>query len=242
MSVALVMSVRDEREMLRPNMLYHHFLGVDKCFVYDDGSTDGTAETVDDLDFVTFRASVGPADLDDESGKRWAEQYGSHVGARQRVNIEHAVGIAAAEGFEWLLAFDADEFVVVDRHHQAPGALAAHLSALPASIEGAVFKPLEVMQRRLVYADVLAEETLFKRTDASATHITYDPFTKTERTIPVAYGHAAGKMAVRPKVTPGRSQLTGSFTATARTCERARSATCCTTTVTTREPSSTSSA
>ena len=197
MSTALVMTVRDEREMLRPNLLYHHFLGVDRCYVYDDGSTDGTAESVADLSFVAVRPSVGPADFADTSGARWSEQYASHVGARQRVNIEHAVATASSEGFQWLLAFDADEFVVVDRHSQARGSLGTKLNQLPADVEGAVFKPLEVLQRRLKYDDVLVEETLFKRTDSRATHVTFDPFSDAKRKVSVAYGHAAGKMAVR---------------------------------------------
>jgi hypothetical protein len=59
-SVALVMTVRDEVEFLRPNLLYHRFLGVGTAYVYDDGSTDGTAESVADLPFVRVAPSVDP--------------------------------------------------------------------------------------------------------------------------------------------------------------------------------------
>ena len=187
--------------MLRSNLLYHHYLGVEKCFVYDDGSTDGTQETLADLDFVVLRPSVGLTELD-SSSERWAGQYDTHVGARQRVNIEHAVETASGQGFEWLLAFDADEFIVVDRTTPVAGALRVALNALPADIEGAVFKPLEVLQRRVEYTDVLVEETLFKRTDAKESRKTYDPFAGKEVAVPIAYGHQAGKMGVRLGANP----------------------------------------
>ena len=55
---ALVITAKDEKAALPQNVKYHRFVGAERIFVYDDGSTDGTAEALRDLPGVSFQPSV----------------------------------------------------------------------------------------------------------------------------------------------------------------------------------------
>jgi hypothetical protein len=193
-SVALVMTVRDEVEFLRPNLLYHRFLGVGTAYVYDDGSTDGTAESVADLPFVRVAPSVDPASLGEDDADGSAARY---VTSRQNMNTLDAMRRARADGAAWLLAIDADELACVDLEAQPPGALAAALATVPAGVEAVVLRALEIVQRRMAFDDVFAGETLFKRADVGLQHRTLDPFTGKMHRVRGVYGHTAGKSAAR---------------------------------------------
>jgi hypothetical protein len=183
--------------MLRANLLYHHFLGVDTVYLYDDHSDDGTLESVADLPFVVSRPSVDPSEMSPSPElARAIDQRATQVVARQMLDMTHAMGEARRSGASWLIGFDADELIAVDRIRAQPGALAQLLNAQPVSVEAIIFLPLEAVQRRLSYAE-MAEETLFKRPDSGATRDTYDPFQKRVQRIRVVYGHRWGKMAVR---------------------------------------------
>lgn len=196
--VALVMMVRNELEMLRTNLLYHRFLGVDRMFLYDDGSDDGTLESVADLPYVVARPTVQPSELEPSPELTKAiEQRSSQIVARQVLNMAHAMVEARRAGASWLIGFDADELIVLDHHNAAPNSVAKLLHAQPRSIEAVVFPALEVVQRRLAYTDVMVEETLFKRADVPMNRDTYDPFSNSVRPIDFLYGHRFGKMAVR---------------------------------------------
>jgi hypothetical protein len=198
MSVALVMTVRDEQELVRANLLYHRYLGVELAFVYDDGSTDRTVESIADLPFVRVQPTVSPSDVaEDEHAGLTAEALQRHVTARQNLNAIHAMELARAADAQWLLSIDADELACLDLSRSEPDQLARALAGVPPTTEAVVLRPLEIVQRRLSYDDVLADETLFKRSDVKLERSTYDPFEKRLRVVPGVYGHFAGKSAVR---------------------------------------------
>lgn len=192
------MTVRDEREMLRSNLRYHHFAGVTRCYVYDDGSADGTPETVADLPYVELHPSIDgmtapvPSHLRDvDEASRQAFPY------RQLLNVMDATARASAAGAAWLVAIDADELVAVELARAVPDGLRDLLGSQERRVEAVIFPTLEVVQRRARYADVMAEETLFKRPDIDIMRETYDPFEKRVRTVRAVYGHKQGKTAVR---------------------------------------------
>ena len=199
--IAVVMTVRDEREFLRKNLLYHRFLGVTHFYIYDDGSEDGSVSSVADLPYVTARQSVAVSEVDVGSDLAVAARKHStdHV-ARQMLNSAHAIELARAAGCSWLLGFDADELICVDRSTAAAGSLAGFLAAQPQSVDVVTFRPLEAVQRRARYDDVMTEETLFKVGSAGTTRETYDPFEKRTHEIDAVYGHKAGKQAVRTTI------------------------------------------
>jgi len=198
LTVAIVMTVRDEQELLRSNLLYHRFIGADHVYVYDDGSTDGTLASIADLDFVTVKPTVPREQFRDRGDlAAFVATYQTHLPARQALNVVDAMGAARAGGTTWLAHIDADELLAVDTHSQKQGILRDFFDAQSAATEAVIFKPLEVVQRRLEYDDVLTQETLFKRGNAAARRKTYDPFTKKTEEVDIVYGHSVGKSAVR---------------------------------------------
>lgn len=58
-SIAMVITAKNERVLLRQNILFHRYLGIEKFYVFLDNSTDDTCETVTDS---SLRQSV-PFDL-----------------------------------------------------------------------------------------------------------------------------------------------------------------------------------
>jgi hypothetical protein len=200
--IALVMTVRNEADMLRTNLGYHRFLGVDLMYVYDEGSDDGTPDSVGDLDGVEVLSSVDPSKFSGRSElARMVAGAPSLLTARQALNTVDAMGRARAAGADWLIAIDADELVAIDLANEAPGQLATALGRVPAQAESVIFPTLEMVQRRVVYDDVMAQETLFKRADARRfSRDVWDPFLGKIRRLPVVYGHLAGKSALRLRV------------------------------------------
>jgi hypothetical protein len=198
LTVAIVMTVRDEQELLRSNLLYHRFIGVDHIYVYDDGSTDGTLASIADLDFVTVKATVPREQFRDRGDlAAFVASYQTHLPARQALNVVDAMAAARAAGTTWLAHIDADELLAVDTHEQPPDALSDFFDNQDRATEAVIFKPLEVVQRRLDYDDVLMEETLFKRGNVTSRRKTYDPFEKKTEEVDIVYGHSVGKSAVR---------------------------------------------
>jgi hypothetical protein len=196
------MTVRDEVALLRSNLLYHRHVGVERVYLYDDGSTDATLTSVSKLSSVQIQASVPPERFDGRGDlvddRKNAERQFT---ARQALNAADALDRARRDGLDWLLHLDADEVVCLDPLHAGAGCLARLLEGLPAETEAVLFKPtLEVVQHRLDYADVLAEETLFKAPDAKIERRLHDPYLDKYWTLRGSYGHDGGKSAVRLSV------------------------------------------
>jgi hypothetical protein len=197
-TIALVTTVRDEEALLRHNLAYHHYMGVDLCLVYSDRSTDGTVASVDALPYVRVSPSLGAAALADRpEAARAVAHHGTHATARQVVNMFDAIERARAAGCAWLLATDADELVCPDLDRAEPGGLRALLDRTPSEIECVRFPALEVVQRGLRYENVFAEETLFKRPGAPIVRRVRDPLRGGTVRTRGFYGHTEGKSAVR---------------------------------------------
>ena len=113
---AVIPTVLDELAFLRRNLLYHRFLGVDRFYIYDDGSNDDTMRSVADLPYVEIRPSVSVSEVEiNPYLARAAESYSTHFVARQMLNMAHAMSLAKRAGASWMIGFDADELVVIDR-------------------------------------------------------------------------------------------------------------------------------
>ncbi|MEW6268339.1 MAG: glycosyltransferase family 2 protein [Thermodesulfobacteriota bacterium] len=198
MSVALVMTVRNEPQLLRPNLLYHRRAGVERCYLYDDGCDDGSVDGVRDLDFVRVAPSVAPDALADRpEAARFAALHRTVLPARQCLNALDALDRARAEGLAWLLHVDADELVCLDAHASRPGELRELLENVDAPASQVTFAPYEVCRRRLAYDDVLREETLLTVGTRNARRLCWDPLGRRPFVVRAPLGHRLGKSAVR---------------------------------------------
>ena len=196
MKIGLVITVKNEARLLRNHLLYHKAIGVDRVFVYFDNTTDNGKETIADLNFVTISNSV-PAEkyshLDDFD--KFTSKASEHHTARQCLNTYDAQTLCESEKIDWLISIDADE-LITDGLEESSN-LKMFFNAVPQNIEVISFKTLEVLQRRMHYKNVFAEETLFKFNRVAFYRYIQNPFNSTKLKSNWWYGHEVGKSAVR---------------------------------------------
>lgn len=201
MKIAMAITVRNEEALLRINLLYHHYLGVDRCYVFSDGTTDDTLEQIQDLPFVRIYDSVPFENYKERPEiKRFIENLETHFAARQNLHTYLSTKRAREEGMDWILALDTDELAVVDLKNSYKGQLKDLFQSFSPKIEMVNFPTVEILQRNFEYKNVFAEETLFKNTGFSKKRHVYDPIH--DRTIKIKgfYGHTRGKSALKLSV------------------------------------------
>ena len=114
---AIVLVVKNEAADILAWLAWHRHLGFDAAIVYDDCSTDGTWEKLQEAaKFWDIRLSrtIGPRDV--------------HYEIRQTKSYQHALS-AYCGVFEWLGFLDADEFLQLSRHGSIREFLAAFADA-----------------------------------------------------------------------------------------------------------------
>lgn len=147
MRIAMTISVKNDRTLLRFNLLYHHYLGVEKFYIFSDGSTDDTIKTVEDLSFVQTGQSVSPGYFEGRSELRHlVEKAATHFSARHCLNICTAMELAKEEGMDWIIAIDADELLCLDVRNAYRGQFITFFTFLRPSIDLIRFLPMEVVQ------------------------------------------------------------------------------------------------
>jgi hypothetical protein len=95
-SLAMVLTVRDEERFLAANLAYHHAMGVSRAYVFLDRCTDASWQIAQSFPWVR------PVEHD--------RPPGTFMRVYQNECAEMALEFARAEGFEWLMHLDADEF------------------------------------------------------------------------------------------------------------------------------------
>ncbi|WP_299101278.1 glycosyltransferase family 2 protein [uncultured Winogradskyella sp.] len=201
MRVSLVITVKNEARLLRQNLLYHLGIGIEKVFVYFDGTTDNGQQLIKDIEGVETNASIS------------AEKY-SHLGylkhlcdnrdvihtARQCLNTYDAQMKCKALGVDWLISLDADELFLTD--YIKPINLSHFFEAYKA-YDVIQFKTLEVLARKMAYDKVMLEEVKFKIQKNFKSHFNriyfkfFNPYNKQFLSHPHWLGHDMGKLAIR---------------------------------------------
>ena len=201
MKIAVVLTVKNEKRLLRNNLLYHDAIGVDRIFLYFDNTTDHGKESISDLEFVTINDSV--------SAKKYGHLYYlekftsqaiEHHTARQCLNTFDAQQLCEKEGIDWLISLDADELICT--HFIEPSNLKSFFKEIAENVEVVNFNTLEVLQQRESYGNVFLEETLFKqnrklKNSRAIYKKLFNPFTETSTKFSWWYGQHLGKGAIR---------------------------------------------
>lgn len=201
MSTAISITVKNEAQLLRPNLLYHQHVGVDRVYVFLDRSTDNTRETVQDLDFVEVTGSVSPEKYAHRPELRFMiEGYEKIFTARQGLNVVHAMEKAGTEGIDWIISIDADELIYVCPRTRLKDHLRTFFDKIGRNTDAVVFSTLEALQRNADTANGFTEESLFIKPESILSRKICDPYKGAFKDITGVLGHRVGKSAVRTSV------------------------------------------
>lgn len=186
--LALVACVRDEADALPAFLAHHAALGVGRAYLYLDRCGDRSRDVLRSHPWV--ETIVGDRDAPDESLERFQLRCADDALARAR-----------AEGVEWLLFIDADEFAwggALDAPGPATeaGSLLRLLGDVAPQTEAVVLRTLEVVPR------VTPPGTPFWRVDGALdgsllVRDVLDPTSSTMVRLARPLGHFLGKSIVR---------------------------------------------
>jgi hypothetical protein len=216
-------TVRNEADLIVPNLAYHRHLGVTDVFAFLDRSTDGTrhrfmnqpgSRIFEDLTSQQlFPYSAGKPDLDLDLIHR---RFAAHNGVRQILHANMALELCRREGIDWLVNIDPDELLLPVSLGVGEGALRAFLAQAAPSTGAFVFENLEFIPQQVSPSPVFSGRA-FK---APMPGIDFtglpkstlpDPFTK--QVVPTGWfwGHTSGKLVVRVASAMGFSHLVSRF-------------------------------
>lgn len=204
MTIALVITAKNEERILRNNLIYHYYLGISRCFVYLDGSTDGTRKSLEGLDFVTVSDSIDVNKYESiKHLQQFVDTYETHHTARQCLNTYDAKMKCRDFGIDWLISIDSDELIALDMNKFIPNSLPLFFKEVDKDFDEVNFRVFEVFPRKKEYGNVFAEESFFKthwkfkNRCISITKNFYNPFTESYFKHSYWYGQGQGKSAIR---------------------------------------------
>ncbi len=197
MQIGIAMTIRNERPLLRRNMLFHQYVGVDKVYLYLDRTTDGSEDTVSDLPFVQVAPTTDPESLRGRPGADTYISHPDHVTARQAMNVMRSMELAEKDGVDWIIHIDADELICPKAESIERGDLKRLFESVSNDVESVQFLPYEACARRSEYNDMFSEETIFTPPGAKGTRTVFDPINNSNIEADLWLGHEQGKGAAR---------------------------------------------
>lgn len=197
---ALVTTLRNAGAVLDSFVAYHRAIGFARLFLYFDDPADPDLARARHMPGVTAIAHDGAL----RDAWRTLAGHAAHrafvdteVMSRQLLNAEHAMRLARAEGFDWLLSIDSDELFY------SPGQSAqihfAEMSA--AGAETVAYPNYEALPEREDIADFFRAVTLFKLPRAAVEQHLAAELRRAQDTMPPLtpffHFYSNGKSAVR---------------------------------------------
>lgn len=113
-SFAVTYTVKDEAKLLPNALKWHRALGVQRFYIFLDGTSDAMRAWLPTQPDVVVRDSVRPEDVTDAPRflETMAAGWDGFVDARKNVNCWLAARKAAADGIDWLAMIDPDELLL----------------------------------------------------------------------------------------------------------------------------------
>lgn len=202
MKIALVLTVKNEERLLRDNLIYHKGIGIDRCYVYFDNTTDNGKNSIEDLPYVISSDSISPDKYKSvKSLEKFTKNAIEHHTARQCLNTFDAMRLSEEAGFDWLISLDADELICTSFNEVSN--LNSFFETIPRSVNLVNFKVFELLQDRVSFNNVFKEATLFKTTFQFQNRFEkvlkniYNPSIKKSQKFSFWYGQFLGKAAIR---------------------------------------------
>jgi len=197
-----VISVKNEHRLIRDNVLYHRYLGASAVYVYDDGCTDGTMESLADIDIVVARKSITPDELPPlppwlPEDERRCLLGNAGINCRKAANCAHAMCLARARGIEWMLQIDADE-LIYPFENLRPNRLVELLASIHSDFNVVRFPSVEVLPVSEHVDRAFSDCTYFIRQISTCSTVLFDVYENEEFVVPTPMvGHFVGKVAAR---------------------------------------------
>lgn len=195
--LAMVTCVKNESELIWPNLHYHHAIGVSKVYVYLDSCSDDTLSIVQSIPWVE------PIIIDPELASMCV-----YISSKQRCAMDDSLRRAREDGFDWLMMIDVDEFAFADNSPK-PG-LSEHesilwranllqmLTELTSDIEMVRLKTVESVPCAMDESTPFWKQHYFQSaTEVSFTRELFDPRSNKRIIWTGGLGHDAGKSIVR---------------------------------------------
>jgi hypothetical protein len=196
----MVLCVRNEEDFLAAHLAYHHALGVAKAYVFLDRCTDASPEIARSFPWVE------PVEQDRDPADRFMSMH-------QVKCLNSALERARADGFEWLMHVDADEFACGDTRPEAvrlterlvrrggrAGLKAGHLPTMLAGVapttEMVVIRPRDVIPTPVAAGAPFWKLHYFQRRGMLRRPV-LDPTTGAIQWLENPLGHDKGKSIVR---------------------------------------------
>ena len=182
-SIALALVIRDEERFLRDHLAFHRFMGIERAYVYLDRCRDGTAGIVDGFDWA-------------EAIPRDRHESEVHMSTFQTRCLADAADRARADGHDWLLHVDADEFARGPATRPEAGGLNRLPDGLDAGTDQVILPPVDALPVRGQAPTHFTGLTLFQHRGILRRPM-LDPVTGRRQTLTKRLGHTRGKAMVR---------------------------------------------
>ncbi len=194
------MTVKNEEKLLARNLRYHRAAGVDAFYIFDDGSTDATLDSIRDFPGVHISPSVNPADfVSHPQLGEIAKRAGELISGRQTLNTHVAFQQARLAGHEWMISLDADELLFLQDPLGIEGSLARYFATIPPEVDSVLFQPAELVPTRIHSDHPFLENSHFRTVSRKNSRNVHDPYTRQDITINSFIGHSTGKSAARTR-------------------------------------------
>jgi hypothetical protein len=207
--IGCVFTLKNEEDLIAPNIRYHRFLGVTDFFAFLDYSTDRTKSILQATPNVRIFENLSYADMLPYSLNKpkldldlIREKFEAHNGVRQIFHANMALELCRREKIDWLISIDPDELICLDTNHVGKDSLKDYLLSMGKSVGALIFRNIEVVPTR-VEAAYPFEDRLFKNAelggDSSGLPKTevFDPYTGVCVPAGWYWGHTSGKLVVR---------------------------------------------
>lgn len=145
---AITYTVKNESRLLPSAIEYHLALGCSQIYVFFDGTTDNTAELIQNIDNVKVFDTIKPG-VGDDLPTWMAElmpEWDVNMDTRKRINTYYASIMAFNEGIEWITCIDPDELLLTQVDGSINSKMVPNfLSDVPKKIDQIFMRNLEVV-------------------------------------------------------------------------------------------------
>jgi Glycosyl transferase family 2 len=144
---AITYTIKNEARILPDAIAYHRALGVERFYVFLDGTTDAMREWLGLQPDVRVQDTVRPETVvDPPSWIGWAtENHAGWMDVRKMLNVWCANRQAHRDGFDWLALLDPDELIVPQGGLSGEVEIGDWLGAIPDRCDQVLMRNLDVL-------------------------------------------------------------------------------------------------